>query len=232
VPSRPHDFKPDDVRRALLWCARHCCLCSKQCGVGIELAHIVQDGSNAFDNGIPVCFDCHLAIGGYDRLHPRGRKLGEKELKARREQVYERHTRHLVPSVQYQVTQNVMVEKRVAHRRTLPDVGFLIKHTEGLFPVRAKVKIQLWQDRRKLSVLGPHYDGSYVWNLNPGFGVNGHFELGKEVLRRKIPVRAAVDVTLIDIHDRPHPLLQIGFVHRLDEGADWYLEPSPDALKT
>jgi len=58
----------------------------------MEAAHIVDEhkgGSNESDNGIPVCFDCHQEIGGYDDKHPKGNKFRPRELKARREHIYQ-----------------------------------------------------------------------------------------------------------------------------------------------
>jgi HNH endonuclease len=59
-------FSPDLKTRMFLRCERHCCLCLKQCAVNIEAAHIVAEsegGSNDEENGIPLCFDCHAAVG-------------------------------------------------------------------------------------------------------------------------------------------------------------------------
>ena len=72
-------------------CHRRCCLCLKQCGVNIEAAHIIDEaagGSNDFDNGIPLCFDCHQEVGSYNDKHPRGNKIRPEELRARRDEVY------------------------------------------------------------------------------------------------------------------------------------------------
>jgi hypothetical protein len=43
-------------------------------------------------------------------------------------------------------------------------------------------------------------------------------------------LRARIDVTLIDIYERPHTLLPVGYVHRMGPGDDWYFEPSEEAL--
>lgn len=67
---------------------RICCLCYKQCGTNIEAAHIVQGGGDEFDNGIPVCLDCHQEIGAYDDKHPKGNKFRPTELRTRRDFVY------------------------------------------------------------------------------------------------------------------------------------------------
>lgn len=231
MASRPKDFKKHDVRRALLWCARHCCLCGKQCGVGIELAHIDQNGTNDLDNGIPVCFDCHLKLGGYDALHPRGRKFGAAEIKACRDQVYEKQTSRLIPPVRYEVTQNVYRGDKVVSRRTFPQVGFMMRHLGGHFPVRAKIWVKLAQGKKTFR-LSKHYGGTYVWNLNPGFGVNGWFPIPRSMAKSNMDIRARVDVVLIDIYDREHKILPLGFVlGRPFSSKDWYLEPSEDALE-
>lgn len=99
---------------------RRCCLCLKQCGTNIEVAHIIAEsvgGSNDEENGIPVCFDCHQEIGAYRDSHPKGNKFREEELQARRDKVYE-----LVQSGQLQILPlgnspvHAEYQKRVVHR--------------------------------------------------------------------------------------------------------------------
>jgi hypothetical protein len=43
-------------------------------------------GSDAIDNAIPVCFDCHAEAHAYNPKHPRGRKFTATELRAHRDQ--------------------------------------------------------------------------------------------------------------------------------------------------
>lgn len=84
-------FSQDSKARMFIKSARICCLCYKKCGTNIEAAHIVAEGnggSNDETNGIPVCFDCHQEIGGYDAKHPKGNKFTDNELIARRDRVY------------------------------------------------------------------------------------------------------------------------------------------------
>src|SRR5881628_40520 len=57
---RANDFDEADKLKALLWCDRHCCLCGKATGTGIEVAHLDPKRSD-LDNAIPLCFDCHAA---------------------------------------------------------------------------------------------------------------------------------------------------------------------------
>ena len=219
MARRKQDFAESDKVKALLWCGRHCCLCGKAAGVGIEVAHLDPKISD-LDNAIPLCFDCHAAVGHYNRGHPRGRKYSIPELKARREQVYEQHTRHLVPPVHYFLEQK---------GRKLPDVGFHISNLGNMYPVRARVQVTLAQGSQVFSWDSGHYSGKFLWNLNPGFGVNGHFDVS-HFLSEQVPLRARIDVTLIDIYEREHKLLPVGYVHRLGASDDWYLEPSEEEL--
>lgn len=231
MSSRKKDFKEEDIIKALLWCSRHCCVCGKACGVAIEVAHIDANGGNSMDNAIPLCFECHQEIGHYNDGHPRGRKFRGPELRSRRDQIYEEYTSPLVPPLIYKLVQS---------GRAFPMVGFQIAHGGGPYPVRVRVKIELIQGRRrfgnpvsKTGTRSGHYDGRYLWNLNPGFGVSGHFDLPKEaLLGKREPIRARIDVTVIDFYEREHKLLPIGYVNRLGSQDEWYLEPCEQELQT
>lgn len=84
---------PSSIRNiVLLKCKRHCCLCGKYVGNNMELHHIKQradGGDDTEDNCIPLCFNCHAEVKSYNPHHPKGLKYSEKELKERRNQVYE-----------------------------------------------------------------------------------------------------------------------------------------------
>lgn len=223
MAKRKNDFSEADKVKVLLWCNRHCCLCGKLTGVGIEVAHIEPHLSD-IDNAIPLCFDCHAAIGHYNKRHPRGRKFSIVELKARRDQIYEQHTRRLVPPVSYQLSQK---------NQKLPEVGFQISNLGNTYPVRARIEVNLVQGTRALGhpVTTGHYDGRYIWNLNPGFGISGHFGVLPEVLQHLAqPLRARIDVTLIDIYGGEHQLLPVGYIHKMGPTDDWYFEPSEEEL--
>lgn len=43
-------------------------------------------GGDDIENAIPVCFNCHAEIHGYNDKHPRGRKYTLRELRCRKEQ--------------------------------------------------------------------------------------------------------------------------------------------------
>ncbi len=77
---------------------------------------------------------------------------------------------------------------------------------------------------------GEHYNGAHLWNLNPGRGTEGHFAItGADLGQGAEPLRARVDVTLIDIYERRHALLGVGFVKNVGV-AEWYFEPSLETL--
>ena len=220
------DFSDEVKIKALLWCNRHCCLCGKACGTDIEIAHIVpkgKEGANDLDNAIPLCYDCHSEIGKYNREHPRGNKYQPKELKARREQIYEEQTRHLVPPVSYGVTQ-LLPDGR---KRQFPDVGFYLRHFGDSLPVKVKVILDILLAGQSLGHPdAEYYGGVKLWHLNPRSGHMGHFKIPQEAVDRKterLDVKATVSI--LDQYGREHKLLPVGWVY-MREGNDWYFEPS------
>lgn len=86
-------FPPNVKEEAMLACGRHCCLCHKFCGLKIEIHHIkprADEGTDTFENAIPLCFDCHADMRTYDSKHPKGTKYSESELIRARNVWYEK----------------------------------------------------------------------------------------------------------------------------------------------
>ncbi len=218
------DFKDEDKIKCLLWCDRHCCLCGKACGTNIEFAHIIPKGkskSDEIDNAIPLCFDCHSEIGRYNKEHPRGNRYRPEELKARREQIYEEYTRHLVPPIHFEISQDLPNEQK----RYLPDIGFNITHLGDSLPVKVLVAIYIYLGGKLLwSPKTGHYSGEHPWNMNPRFGVRGHFSVPDEVVKSTERLEIRVSAIVIDQYERKHQLLPIGWVYKKDKNS-WYLEP-------
>jgi hypothetical protein len=82
-------FQRDKVSQLLAQCHRRCCICHRFCGVKNETDHILpieQGGSDEIENAIPVCFECHAEIHGYNDQHPRGRKFTSTELQKHKKQ--------------------------------------------------------------------------------------------------------------------------------------------------
>jgi hypothetical protein len=72
---------------------RSCCICHRFKGTNVEVHHIVpsaKGGSDATDNGIPLCFDCHADVEHYNVNHPKGTKYSEAELKKHRDNWFAR----------------------------------------------------------------------------------------------------------------------------------------------
>jgi hypothetical protein len=208
----------------LLWSDRHCCLCGKVCGTDIEIAHIDENGPGEIDNAIPLCYDCHAEIGRYNKKHPRGNKYKPDELKARREQIYERYTQALVPPIDYRITQQVPG----GGLRTYPNVGFIISHLGDGLPVRARVVVEIFREAENhgCPTGGKLYDGRHLWNLNPRFVFSGHFDLPIPARDAQGTLEARVTVTVIDQYERHHALLPYSWIYDQAQNS-WYPHPDP-----
>jgi hypothetical protein len=209
--------------KTLLWCDRHCCLCKKACGANIEVHHLVPEnegGSKDIDNAIPLCFDCHSEVMRYNEQHPRGTKYKVDELKARRDQVYEEFTRHLVPPIHYEITQQIPGRGV----RTFPDVGFVISHLGDSLPVRVRVIVESVLPSGNAVLPPDFYSGQKLWNLNPRSSFSGHFEMPSELIPEDRQLELRVRVSIIDQYEREHFHLPTGFVY-VPEGNYWYAEP-------
>ena len=204
----PPEFSETDKIKMLLWCARHCCLCGKNAGPDIEIAHL-DKRSNNIDNGIPLCYDCHAKIGHYNSQHPRGNKYKSEELKARREQIYEEHTRHLIPPIHFSLNQTKADGQT---RHNLPFVGFHLRHFGDALPVQIKVEAKIIVAGEELGIINDqsgYYTGAVKWNLNPRTFFWGGFNLPQEIVNR-LPadqLRIEIRVTIIDQFDREHKML-------------------------
>ena len=218
------DFSENDKIKCLLWCDRHCCLCGKACGTNIEVHHIIpkeQGGTGDINNAIPLCFDCHSAVGCYNVKHPTGNRYKPEELKARREQIYEEHTRHLVPPIWFNITQDLPNGKK----RNLPDVGIDVTHLGDSLPVKFSVAVRVFLGDKDLGIVKiPQYSGERLWNLNPRFGVQGHFSVQSELVESTERLEIRVNVIVVDQYEREHKLLPLAWVYMRDRNL-WYLEP-------
>lgn len=222
---RKKDFSEDIKVKCLLWSDRHCCLCGKACGTDIEIAHINSKGGNDLDNAIPLCYDCHSAIGRYNKEHPRGNKYRPKELKTRREQIYERYTRHLVPPVHFEIIPRKGDSKQIR----LPRVGFIITHFGDSLPVRFKVSVRVFLGGKELGSIvnlkKPYYSGGIIWNLNPRHTFFGNFSVPKECVDSAEDLKLEVKVTIIDPYDRSHELYPVCYTYVRDKNY-WFTEPT------
>ena len=212
-------FKESDKLKCLLWCNRHCCLCGRTCGIDIEFAHIIprkEKGSGHIDNALPACYDCHAKVERYNKEHPKGNKYRIAELKARREQVYEEQTRHLVPPIRHILTQE---------NRKFPKVGFGLIHAGSSLPVKVLVDLTIRLGERSLGNLkSMHYNGKKPWNMNPALSYMGGFNLPEETVKSKKRVSIEVNIEIIDQYERRHAQLPTMYYYRRQSNF-WELIP-------
>lgn len=223
------DFKENEKEERLLWCGRHCCICEKYCETDIEFAHIDSNSGNDIDNAIPVCYSCHSEIGKYNIKHPRGTKYKVKELKERREQIYEKYTAHLVPPIQYIITNYINPYNPLLGRREYPDITFNITNMSKYLPIRLFITLRAILNGKNVNLDLPsgHYTGDKTWNPNVGLTVNGHFRIRNRTLQKLKPkdkLEIRVKMKLIDKWNRGHERLEDGYVYN-QKGGYWYFEP-------
>jgi hypothetical protein len=218
------DFSEEDKIRILLWCDRHCCLCDKTCGTDIVIHHIEPEGTD-INNAIPLCLECHNKIASYDPKHPWGTKYKVKEIKARREQIYEKYTRHLVPPIHFEITQRI---RNIANlKRSIPAVSFNLTHLGDSLPVRLKVEARTLLREKSLGLLksgSGYYSGETLWTLNPRTTIFGWFSVPKECGDSSETLRIEVRVTIIDQYNREHKLLPVSYAYVRKDNS-WFLEP-------
>lgn len=230
MPSEsPPPFKDGDKIKVLLWCERHCCLCEKPCDTNIVVHHLIQEGDNLSDigNAIPLCFDCHGKIKSYNPKHPVGTSYKIEEIKARRNQIYEKYTRHLVPPIHFEVTQ-VIRDNISLGLRKFRDVGFNLSHNGVVFlPVRVRVEAKVILGGKDLGFIEGtkgYYNGETVWHLNPTSKIYGHFNVQKKCAESKEDLKIEVRVTVIDEYGREHRHLPQCWTYMREKNY-WYLEP-------
>ena len=218
--SKKNDFKSEDKIKCLLWCQRHCCLCDKQCGIHIEVAHI-EEAKSDLDNAIPLCYDCHGMIGHYRDEHPKGNKPKPKELRKRREQIYDKYTRELVPPIHIEMTQTLYGPD---HPLQFPNLGFRMMHVGDFLPVKVLVRLDLFLGNKKLPEIKDdgHYSGRSPWNLNP----RKNFQSGALRAPSKIKdneERFSIKIThkIIDCYEREHEFLPAEWVYDREQNIWW-----------
>jgi len=222
-------FSEEDRIKILLWCNRHCCLCGKACGTNIVIHHIEQEGENLsdIDNAIPLCLDCHGKIKSYDPKHRVGTAYKIKEIKARRDQIYDMHTQHLVPIVNFYVTQLIR-DNPTFPRRKFPWISTVLIHAGPLaLPVKVKIEVKHILGGKDLGVMEDpkgYYCGETEVSLNPGKRIFGNFTVPKECAEGTKDLKIEARVTVIDQYDREHKLLPECWTYVRKENY-WFLEP-------
>lgn len=222
IRPKRKEFTEDTKLKCLLWSYRHCCLCDKVCGTDIEIAHTDKPEDNNIDNAIPLCYDCHAEISRYNDEHPRGNKYRPRELKSRRDQIYEKYTRHLVPPVLYKLNPVTFMDSN----REKPRVGFQISHLGDYLPVKTTVDVEPFLGGESLgSGRGFYYSGKIKWHLNPRQTIVGNFPIKRESYESTKKFSIEIRVTLIDMYDRQHGLLPVCYTY-VRKNNNWNLDPT------
>jgi hypothetical protein len=172
-------------------------------------------------------------MGAYNDRHPRGNKLKIEEIKARREQIYEKYTRQYVALLQYSISQFVDAwGPRQGPTRKFPDVSICVVNLSDYLWTKLTVALTGLLNGQKvdLELKDRLYRGEKVWNLNPRRQMNGHFEIMNERLRAvrsddRLEIR--IQIVQEDPLGRRHELLQDGYVYKQgdSENDSWYFEP-------
>lgn len=226
--KRPPPFDEKDKIRILLWSERHCCLCEKPCDTNIVIHHIQQEGSDEelsdIDNAIPLCFECHGKIKSYNLAHRVGTSYRIAEIKSRRNQIYDKFTRHLVPIVTFSINQGAPNKPELS---TFPTVITYVTHSSLSLPVRAKVEVKHVLDGKDLGVMkddSGYYSGETIWHLNPAVKFHGNFTILKECQDGKGALKLEARLTIIDEYERPHLMLPQAWTY-VRESHYWFMEP-------
>lgn len=223
-------FSPGDKRRVLLWCQRHCCFCGKKCGTDIQVAHIEprrKPKSLDIENAIPLCLNCHQKLFSYDPKHPLGIKYTSEELKTRRDETYEKYTRHLVSEFGFLITQN----SPPWYTRQYPSVGFIILLSRMKEPQHIGFRVQVTaflNGRNRGTTSDRHYSGRRIWEQPQPLRYSdnmfwGNFTSPVAKVRNGQRLEFRVRVTAIDKFKREH-LKTKSWVY-IPSANYWYPEP-------
>lgn len=215
--------REEDRAKLLLWCARHCCFCGRECTTNIVIHHIDGDPSNNdLDNLMPVCFDCHGELERYNPEHPVGTRYRYLEIKKRREQIYELYTLPYLRKASITISKYIYGGKL---ERSLGDTSCTVKSLSDDIPIRLRLRIKAYHDNEKLALRrGDLYSGSALWNLNPSQIVAGHFPLPVSKDAEPFLYRVEVFWRIVDVLDREHRMLPFSYVWS-EPDRDWWFDP-------
>ena len=189
--------------------------------------HIKQEGTDEelsnIDKAIPLCYDCHGRIKSYNLTHRVGTSYRIEEIKERRNQIYDKYTRHLVPIVTFDILQRAPQESEPI----FPKVITFVTHCSTSLPVKARVEVKHILGGKDLGIMkdvNGYYSGETDWHLNPAVRINGNFTIIKECKESKDDLKIEVRLTIIDEYGRPHRMLPQAWTYVRPEHY-WFLEP-------
>jgi len=155
-----------------------------------------------------------------------GSRYRPKELRARRDQIFDEYTLNLVSPTHFEITQIIRENVRIPPRQ-LPDVGFNIFHLGNTYPLRAKIELRIFLGNGFVTI-GPsgYYNGRITWHLNPLTRFYGHFSVPSECVNSEERLTIEARVAVIDIYARKHRLLPVCFTYERPPANNWFFEPT------
>lgn len=169
-------------------------------------------------------------MGAYNDRHPRGIKLKLEEIRARREQIYDKYTWQYLAPLHYEISHLVdALNPRQDSRRTFPDVSFCVVNLSDYLWTKFTVQFTglLNAQKTDLELRDKLYRAEKQWSLNPKRQVNGHFKIMStsiQGLQPKDRLEIRIQVAQEDTLGRRHELLPDGYVYKQEEKI-WYFEP-------
>ena len=153
-----------------------------------------------------------------------------EEVKARRDQIYEKYTRHLVPLINFNIEQGLPNKPELS---TFPKVITYVTHGSQSLPVKAKIEIKhiLETNDSKKQDLGifqdknGYYSGKTLWHLNPAVTIRGNYTVPEECINSTNDIWLEARLTIIDEYERPHRMLPQAWKY-YRKGRYWFLEPT------
>jgi hypothetical protein len=196
----------------------------------IEIAHLNPRKKNKswkIDNAIPLCFTCHQKVFSYDPNHTRGTKYTVEELKAGRDETYDKYTHHLVPEFGFEITQN----SPPWYTREYPSVGFMMVLSRMKQPQPVGFQIVVTASlngRNRGTTTDRHYSGRKIWDepqprsdsVSPFWG---NFTSPVATVKSDQRLELRVSVTAIDKYKREHSKAR-SYVY-VRKTNSWYPEP-------
>lgn len=146
-------------------------------------------------------------IGSYNPKHSVGTAYKVREIKARRDQIYDKYTRHLIPPIHFYPDQQIMNTTR-SHK--LPFIGFRLQHLGDSLPVNVRVEAKVVLDKEDKGLVEGtkgYYNGEVRWNINPRTIFFGGFSIKPEYAESDKELMIEFRVTVIDQYEREHTLL-------------------------
>jgi hypothetical protein len=127
-----------------------------------------------------------------------------------------------VPPVDYRITQEI---PNTTAKREFPDVGFSVTNLSDYLKAQALFRLDvIVNDQRPTTIEDSYYSGIKAWHMNPRLQAFGHFQVPKWANRPGERLEVRVSCTIIDVYQRKHELLPIGWVYTWNDD-DWYFEP-------